>query len=110
MNINFNNWDYIEIDDEFENHQDFYFFLVNNNILNNYIKYFNHSDSIIWRNNQYVLKKYKKYITNIKDFLNHIEQNRYINTAFDWGSTNEGFNYWEKLYNLWIIKIHFKKT
>jgi hypothetical protein len=68
---------------EFKGHEDFYDFLVNNDILDK------------WINNFYQYKK------EIYDFLNNISM-----YAFNWSDTKEGHDFWEKIYNKWINEIH----
>jgi hypothetical protein len=92
-NLNFDNIDeeeYESIPEDFIGHDDFYNFLVDNNILNS------------WINN--IKKNYKDNKSfNIKRFLDsqsHKDSN-YILLPFDWDLTYEGDEFWDNIYHKW---------
>jgi hypothetical protein len=82
---------------EFKGHEDFYDFLVDNDILDKWINNFEKDVSwrkdVIWRNKK-----------EIHDFLNN--NINYIDHAFNWSDTEEGYDFWIKIYNKWINEIY----
>jgi hypothetical protein len=77
-------WDFEEeeerVPDEFKGHEDFYNFLVDNGVLDQWINNLGNK--------------------NIPDLLN--KDINIINYAFNWTSTEEGFNFWYKIHKKWI--------
>jgi hypothetical protein len=85
-------WEFDEeetnVPDEFEGHEDFYNFLVNNDILDKWIN--NFEKAVTWRNKE-----------EIHDFLNIIDKSYYFDLAFFWKDTEEGHDFWNKINKKW---------
>jgi len=92
ININFKTWDeWTEEENKYENfipYKIFEEFLIKKNILNKFIEYF-----------------YKNKTFNKKILVNYIDnclKIDYIEYAFDWDRTPEGFDYWDKINDEWM--------
>lgn len=84
-----------DIPDDFENNEDFYNFLVDNNILSQYIYNFH---NFKFENNEVFLTSVDIY--DIKSFINSSKK-EIINYAFDWSKTPEDHYFWLNYYNKW---------
>lgn len=62
--------------------QIFYQFLVSNNALFNFLKYSNFED----------LKQFNT-------------MGSFMNMSVRWGQTDEGYSYWDELYDKWVVEI-----
>jgi len=81
-------WDWVDeekrdIPDDFKDNENFYNFLVDNKVLDQFIYNFN---------------KYK--LRDLKSLINSI-QKEIINFAFDWSETPEGYNFWMNYDEMW---------
>jgi len=84
------------IPDDFKGYEDFYYFLIKNNILNNYIENF-HNDSIAR------LRYPIKYKTLSKMFSS-VDKDDFIDQAFIWSLTPEGDTFWSYHNDSWIFQ------
>lgn len=63
-------------------------------------------------NNGYNVRSNVNNQLTVNDFIQHELQNRclFINTAFLWDETNEGYEFWHKIFNEWEkIRLLFNK-
>jgi len=107
MNIDFNNWDFDESLDDVSKrkYKQFYNFLQENNLYDNYIynfyhcKYSRRKIRSVRRNEPFV--KYE----NLLLYLGSIKKENYILYSFDFYYTKEGKDFWDKVneYYLYII-------
>lgn len=81
---------------DFIDHKDFYNFLIDNNALNNYIKNFE-NDEFFKRNKS------------LKKFLN-ISNKLFINFAFTWIETPEGYDFWDMLNKRLCVQFGYSQT
>lgn len=88
------NWVQEEIDDSipyaFKGYEDFYYFLIKNNILDNYIENF-YNDSNF---------KYKT----LSKMFSSVDKDNFIEQAFIWSLTPEGNTFWSYHNNSWIFQ------
>jgi len=89
INWEFNDEEEFPIPDGFEEHKEFYDFLVDNKILVNYLYSIG-------------LKGEK-----LKDFFIRIENYEFINQAFNWRITSEGHGFWKVYNRKWKKKFGF---
>jgi hypothetical protein len=88
-------WNFIDeekpyIVPEFEGNEDFYNFLVDNDVLDKYIDNYN----------EYKFKK-----ISLKKYLKNIDKKNLIDNSFNWEITPEGHKFWSKLNDKWINKL-----
>jgi len=76
----------------FKNYTDFYLFLLNHNIIDNFIYNFKHNYPNI----------------QIKDYLDTTQEPNFINQAFSWTNSVEKLKFWYNYNKLWLNNI--KKT
>jgi len=99
--IDWDDWDTQEepsVPEEFEGHEDFYNFLVENDILDKFIYNYNN---------------YKKNIgiKGIKDYLDERKKNGTYElnvSAFLWTPTKEGADFWYQMHNKWVKYLRNK--
>jgi len=102
FNINFNDWNEIDNDpDEFTGYKEFHQFLINNDILVEYINNFN--NSYIWRSD--INTDDSK---NLNEFLNNWSSYDFIVKAFLWKKTKEGHKYWLSMDRKWTKLVNSK--
>jgi hypothetical protein len=78
------------IPDDFKGYEDFYYFLIKNNILDNYIE------------NIYNDSEFIKYKT-LSKFFSSFYKDIFINQAFNWSITPEGHKFWSYYNDLWLL-------
>jgi len=87
-------WDWVDEEksevSDFEGCEDFYNFLIDNNILDEYIYNFN---------------KYKLDNKDLKVFLDIYNKRYYLLESFLWKLTKEGYKFWEKISIRWYKKL-----
>jgi hypothetical protein len=88
-------WDWVDEEksevSDFEGCEDFYNFLIDNNILDEYIYNFN---------------KYKlDNKLDLKVFFDNYNKRDYLLKSFLWKLTKEGYEFWEKINIKWYKKI-----
>ena len=88
--IDWDDWEEEEnsIPDDFIGHEDFYNFLVDNDVLDTYLYNF----------------KNDKHQKDFKKFINQVRDTHLIDAAFTWSQTPEGNNYWYELNIKWKIQ------
>jgi hypothetical protein len=98
--IDWEDFDYDEVPDipeEFENHEDFYEFLVENYLLDKWI--YNTKNNV---GNHYL----NRCNGDIKLFLRDTKERDFIMNAFVWSNTKNGQAYWNNLNNQWIFRLY----
>lgn len=78
--------------DDFYTNEDFYYFLVDNNILDKFTSNFD---------TDYIYTKTKMNVDSIYDFLIRCDRRDYIYVSFDWNSTEDGYSFWNTHSNNW---------
>jgi len=103
LNIDFNNWEEIDdnrINNEFKDNIDFYNFLLENNILNEFIIGFKDKElksSMTWKE------------TNLIDYFKKIKDKKYIIYAFNFELYNQKYNIinWNLINRKWKNKLKY---
>jgi len=94
LNIDFNDWIEINIPNDFIDHEDFYQFLIDNNILHKYVNNFYNCKDIS-------ISRIRDNFTTIKMYLNFYSKSQFISSAFNWINTPEKYHFWEDYYIKW---------
>ena len=91
-NIDFEDWDEIEINEEDDilTDEDFVKFLKNNNVYDNFIKNLNNADA-----------NFKHYWKDINNFCENVVKTHYLFNSFNWANSPEGDLFWRNLNSVW---------
>jgi hypothetical protein len=96
--------------DDFDGHEDFRYFLEENDVLDKYVENFYNFEDTIWKEVYWIGYYYSKDDYTLHDFLDELSKNgyksEYIHHAFEWRKTEEGHHFWENINDNWKSQLN----